>query len=281
MRAMPMQRFLKLNHRNCPSSDISHCILLAGLASVLLWSAPVIAAGPINTLNDTGITFYGDAKSNALTTEPADYPGQDARYGRDAQEAAGLLAKTGGGSKGFDFTKIANDGTEAPETAALGTGAKDWGCTRDNVTGLMWEIKTTSGLRSQDNTYTWYDSNSATNGGDAGISAGGSCSASDRCDTEKFVEDVNAAVLCGHSDWRMPSAGELMSIVDYGITYPTLDRNWFPNTSAGGQYGLYYWWASAMAYNSSWAWYVDFKDHQVAYDAKSSSYQVRLVRAGQ
>jgi hypothetical protein len=44
---------------------------------------------------------------------------------------------------------------------------------KDNVTGLIWEMKTSKDAvknytdpHDADNTYTWYDSNPATNGGD-------------------------------------------------------------------------------------------------------------------
>ena len=40
---------------------------------------------------------------------------------------------------------------------------------RDNVTGLMWEVKTDDGgLRDKDWTYSWYNPDATTNGGSAG-----------------------------------------------------------------------------------------------------------------
>ena len=56
------------------------------------------------------------------------------------------------------YTKIANNGAELPDSAYFGSNTGDWACTRDNATGLIWEVKTTSGLRNQSNTYTNYDS---------------------------------------------------------------------------------------------------------------------------
>ena len=231
------------------------------------------AVGPNNALNDTGIDSFADDSKNNLTVEPATHPGQDAGIGRDAAAKAGVLTKVGGGSKGFDFTKIANDGTELPASAALDANAKDWACTRDNVTGLMWEVKTTSGLRSQDHSYTWYNSDPATNGGSAGTVSGGTCFASGRCDTAKYVADVNAAGLCARNDWRMPTRSELRSIVDLGRTDTAIDTVWFPNTPAS-----FFWSASAFAFDSGFAWSVD---GSASSDGKSSAYQVRLVRAGQ
>ena len=89
---------------------------------------------------------------------------------------------------------------------------------QDNVTGLIWEIKTVDGdLHDKDNSYSWYNSNTSTNGGSAGIENGGSCPDTGNCDTEKFVTSVNAQGLCGANDWRMPNKEELRSIVDYSI----------------------------------------------------------------
>ena len=247
-------------------------LVLAALAN------PAWAVGPKNALNDTGITTYGDATSNSLTTEPPDYPGQDARFGRDAAAAAGKLPKVGAGSKGFDFTKIANNGSVLPASAVLGQGSSDWGCTYDNVTGLMWEVKVNdaSHLRHMNWSYTWYDSNASTNGGSVGTASAGVCKTTGRCDTEKFVQDVNAAGLCGHSNWRMPTRKELISIVDYGRYNPAVDAGWFPNTLAS-----VFWSASALAYGSSNAWLVYFNFGHAHYDGKGNGGQVRLVRAGQ
>ena len=52
------------------------------------------------------------ACSVANTGNAAAYPRQDARFGRDAAQAAGQLlpAKTGGGAAGFDFTPHDADG---------------------------------------------------------------------------------------------------------------------------------------------------------------------------
>lgn len=250
-------------------------ILLPTLA--LTWLATAQAAG----LNDTGITDCSNDTSVVtigVASDGGTHPRQDCRYGRDAAAAAGGLPKVGAGGKGFDFQKIANDGTVLDATAALGTAAGDWACTRDNVTGLIWEVKTASGLRSQNSSYSWYSSNAATNGGSVGLASLGNCATSGRCDTEKFVADVNAAGLCGASNWRMPSRQELISIVDYGRIYQAaIDPTYFPGTSQAN-----FWSASASATSSDYAWYVRFTDGSALSDFhKYFPLQVRLVRAGQ
>ncbi|MCF8168920.1 MAG: DUF1566 domain-containing protein [Rhodoferax sp.] len=248
-------------------------IVVLGLLSALGCAASSCAAG----LNDTGITDCSDDNAVVTTGVEADtgsHPRQDCRYGRDAAAKAGM-PKVGGGGKGFDFTKIANDGTVLPETAALGTAAKDWACTRDNVTGLIWEVKTTSGLRSQSHAYSWYNSNAATNGGSVGTASGGTCFATGRCDTEKFTADVNAAGLCGASDWRMPRVKDLAGIADLGRSYPAIDPVHFPNTPSSD------FWSGSPYADSDVAWSVNFVYGEVYYRSRRSNDAVRLVRGGQ
>jgi hypothetical protein len=104
-------------------------------------------------LNDTGQTQCFDGGVLAACTETntgdsATHPRQDGRFGRDARAGEGLLARVGAGAAGFDFTKICNSGEAAatgtcPENPRPGSDPNEWGCTRDNVTGLLWEVKTT------------------------------------------------------------------------------------------------------------------------------------------
>ncbi|MBK6593784.1 MAG: DUF1566 domain-containing protein [Burkholderiales bacterium] len=266
-----------------PPRSASYIAVAAPVTALVLIVLPAHAAGPTGLLNDTGITFCGDVTTNIATcaTVAADggtFPGQDARYGRDAQAAAGQLTKVGGGDAGFDFTKMANNGTVLPADAALGSGATDWACTRDNVTGLIWEVKTTSGLRSQSHTYSWYNSNPATNGGAVGQASRGSCFTEDRCDTEKYVQDVNAVGLCGVSDWRMPTVKELEGIAHHGGPIPAIDPSYFPNTPISR-----FWSGSPWADGSTLAWIVHFSTGASAGDRRNSysDHGVRLVRAGQ
>jgi hypothetical protein len=208
--------------------------------------------------------------------------GQDARYGRDAAAGTSALTKSslggvqGGGANGFDFVKISNAGTPVQASTVLGSNPGDWGCTYDNTTGLMWEVKTTSGLRSQSHTYTWFSSNSATNGGAAGTASGGTCFVTGRCDTEKFVQDVNATNMCGHSDWRMPTYRELQGLVRLGVS-PAIDNAYFPNTVSN-----YFWSGSPVASSSSYAWVVSFSNGSSNYGNRNGgNLYVRLVRVGQ
>ena len=234
---------------------------------------PLIGGG---TFNDTGITWSGDALfGNATTCDPSHPAGQDCHYGRDAQAVAGTLNKVGGGNAGFDYTKIANDGSVLPASAALGSGPNDWACTRDNVTGLIWEVKTSDGgLRDQFNTYTWYDPNSPD--GNPGTQSGGSCTGS-ACDTTGFVQAVNAQGLCGASDWRMPTWRQLQGIVDYGRFSPAIDSGYFPNPGIS-----VFWSGSPRANDSNYAWVVMLDIGAASpYGRRGDGYLVRVVRGGQ
>lgn len=180
------------------------------------------------------------------------------------------------GVSGSDFTLVANSGALIPTgTALLGERPNDWGCNYDKKAGLMWEVKTASGLRSRSHTYTWYDSNASTNGGGDGTVSGGSCAVDGRCDTEKFVQDANAARMCGYSDWRMPSIRELNSLVLLGVSSAN-GGGYFPNTASG-----YFWSASPVTGILSQAWTISFIGGTSATAlpyGRDGKYYVRLVR---
>lgn len=234
-------------------------------------------------LNDTGITWSGHATSgNAAFCDPVHPAGQDCHFGRDAHAVAGTLAKIGGGHAGFDFTKIANDGSVLPASAVLGSGPNDWACTRDNVTGLIWEVKVDnpSHLRDRGHTYTWYDTYydpSSPEGSLRGVQNGGTCVGS-ACDTTGFVQAVNAQGLCGASDWRMPVRRELQEIVDYGRYLPAIDTGYFPNTPSS-----WFWSVSQGPYThatDAWAWAVLFTHGDAMPWHGGWTQSVRLVRGG-
>jgi len=228
-------------------------------------------------LNDTGIDWCANDTTNNLACPVASHPGQDGDHGRDALARAGQLQKVGGGAAGFDFTKLDANGNALPASAT------SWDCVRDNHTGLIWEVKTTSGLRSQTNLYTWYNPDPNTNGGSAGVQNGGvgvqnsSLCTGSACDTHGFVQAVNQQGLCGASDWRLPTRRELMSIVRSGPTSPAIDTAYFPNTLVG----VGFWSSSLYAHSSNRVWFVYFDGGRVDDTDQSNYGRVRLVRAGQ
>ena len=173
--------------------------------SAMAWASPV---------PDTGQTKCYDVAGKVITCPS---PGQ-ALYGQDANYSINPMS----------YTKLDGSGNALPDSAT------SWVMVKDNVTGLIWEMKTNKdGVKNYndphdaDNTYTWYDSNPATNGGNAGTPGSGT-------DTEDFIKALNDANYGGYSDWRLPTIKELAYIVDYSIPYPgpTINTTYFPNTAA-------------------------------------------------
>jgi len=234
----------------------------------------------IAALNDTGQDGCADATTGNLTCPQSGFPRQDGEFGRDALALAGLLTKIGGGEAGFDFTKISNSGQPLPAAAALGAGANDWACTRDNVTGLLWEVKLNSvaSLRHQTHRYTWYSTDSSINGGNPGsVGSAGTCGSTlSLCNTQAFVAAVNAQGLCGFNDWRMPDQGQLLGIVSHKRINPAIDPTYFQNTQ-----NSVYWTGRNFAGVASDGWNVYFYDGFLFNSTLSSAIHVRLVRGGQ
>lgn len=163
----------------------------------------------------------------------------------------------------------------------MGTGATDWACTRDNTTGLTWEVKTgDGGLRDQSWRYSWYSTDTATNGGNEGsnsntTSCGGTPTS---CNTQAYTAAVNTAPgLCGFTDWRLPSARELQTLVHASVWNPAIDTTYFPNTPGFSRF----WSASSFSPYPVLAWVVDFLDGPIHAWDKVYDFYVRLVRGGQ
>ena len=107
--------------------------------------------------------------------------------------------------------------------------------------------------------------------------SGASCTGT--VSTMTWASALSAAentVFAGFSDWRLPSAKELQSLVETGCFGPAINEARFPNTSTG-----YYWSSSSVAAYASGAWVVVFDYGGVYVSGRSGNYGVRLVRGGQ
>ena len=170
--------------------------------------------------------------------------------------AALALNSAQDGMIGRDVTSASNtDGKLGFGFSAVGSYASSE-CVKDKLSGLVWEGKTTTGERASSNSYSNY--------GDSRFG-----------DASTYVTAVNAAKLCGYSNWRLPTRDELQALVDYSVVSPnaTIDATWFPNTVAAS-----YWSASSYLGSSAKAWSVSFANGSVSNSARSGKLQLRLVR---
>ena len=210
-------------------------------------------------LNDTGTTWAGDYPSggNAMCTSTISGL-QDCHYGRDATHN-----NNSDGHAGFSYTKLDAKGQSLPASAA------SWSCVRDNVTGLVWEVKTNDGsIHDKDNTYRW-----------GGRTARGAGYGTYYNDWNSLVDGSNNQRLCGFSNWRLPTRVELQSIVLHdGKILTRIDTTFFPNMEHS-DFWSDFWSASPVAKSSTASWYVNFNDGFVGGDYRSKKFFVLLVRS--
>lgn len=236
------------------------------LSSVMITVAATLAhmgAHASHRLNDTGIGFCIDANGTFIDCVGT---GQDAESGRDVTHP-----EDRDGRAGFSFTRLCNSGEHAgegdcPALPAPGDGPHEWGCTRDEVTGLLWENKTASGHRAGARLYTFFSRRYDPDGQFGGPH-----------DVTGFLKSVNEAGLCGAHDWRLPTPEELQGIIDMGVvSSPPIDGRFFPNTASN------VYWAAGVVRGTplakELAWGNSFGD--VTSQFRESPRAVRLVRDG-
>ena len=219
--------------KQIPLSMVRTMSLILSIVLMTLFAQLPASAGQF-PIPDTGqTTCYGD-EGNVI--DPCPKPGEPF-YGQDANYAINPRS----------YTKLDERGNDLPITAT------SWTMVRDNVTGLIWEVKTDDGsIHDKDDTYSWEEAESI------------------------FIAGVNAKNFGGHSDWRLPDINELASITNKGQYLPAIDEAYFPNIISNS-----YWSSTTYASDSDGAWRVNFSNGDVDFYYKSHSYYVRAVRGGQ
>ncbi|MCJ8315177.1 MAG: DUF1566 domain-containing protein, partial [Saccharospirillaceae bacterium] len=166
-----------------------------------------------NPFNDTGVDLCTDGSDiNLDCATLIEFTQQDGALGLDALAAKGEMYKKGSGRKGFDFTKIAADGSvytlafptefqfETVEDEEKVIIPEFHHCVLDNITGLMWETKHANVDEDEYREIGHYRSFLQFD------------------DTHFYVDAINAAQRCGYDNWRLPTPKELWGITDYSLT---------------------------------------------------------------
>ncbi|WP_298607889.1 DUF1566 domain-containing protein [uncultured Thiothrix sp.] len=245
----------------------------------------------ITKINDTGVTSCGDyarghsgiSNNDVICQLLSDSNGDPVPSGQDGTSGRDFSTSDDeDGHAGFSFTKIDNTGV------ALASSASQWSCVKDNVTGLIWEMKTDdSGLHDKDDSYVWYESDPRLGNGGlpgyekatdydpsrydqtcSGFSIGNN---STYCNTKAFVTRVNQSSYCGANNWRLPTREELNSLVDYAAS-PKIDTRYFPFVQSN-----YYWTSVPYAYLNKHVWAISFQYGGGSPWEKQYDYPARLV----
>ena len=85
-----------------------------------------------------------------------------------------------------------------------------WACVVDKKTGLVWENKTDDeSIHDGYWSYSWFnDGQGVENSGDCYFEK-------DRCDTADLIRRMNKEKTCGLTQWRLPTAEELLTLVNH------------------------------------------------------------------
>jgi hypothetical protein len=198
------------------------------------------------------------------TDENSPFYGQDAQYQGTARS----------------YTKLGQGGVALPDDAT------EWIMVRDNVTGLIWEMKNNmddtpdyTNPHDADNIYYWCDSKSTIYWSNSNSIIDGLCHpARDESyiNTEDIISSINTENFGGFNDWRVPTIKELLSIFYAGLP-PYVEWKYFTPTKQ------YYHWSSTQIGTYAWNvgpdFSVDYNNNGYIY-ATWAQYAVRAVRGG-
>lgn len=238
---------------------------------------PLLSPTPQTTgkVNDTGLTTCSDETANNLPCPVTTHPNQDAESGRDLTANDNL-----DGYAGFSFTKLDSNGVPLADQMTT-YATTPWSCVKDNVTGLIWEVKTNDGgLHDVNTSYTAEESSGTEEICNlAGLT----------CTTTNYIEAVNNEGLCNANDWRLPTLDELfgLTVLDSSViannpTNITIDTNYFPHIIRSQDLSTY--WTSDISYIQDqryYSYFVNFKSGSFGFLYRSQQYGTLLVRGKQ
>jgi len=185
---------------------------------------------------DTGQTKCSNNSQEIPCQNPGGY-----LYGQDADYHSGYAPS---------FTKLDSNGNPLPDSA------KDWVMVKDNVTGLIWEVKTSDdSIHNKINTYSWEEAH------------------------DTFINQLNAEKFGGWADWRIPSRIELESITDRSTGFSQRYFAYFDVSNFNWDDFLYFYWSSThLAGDIDRVWTFFFKDSTEYIANKTEKKSVVAVR---
>ncbi|MDH5710366.1 MAG: DUF1566 domain-containing protein [Gammaproteobacteria bacterium] len=164
------------------------------------------------------------------------------------------------------YLKKSNTGDVLPDNAT------EWACVEDVENGLIWEVKSDTGVQNTSNSYSWFEPDAIEE--PQGVADGGRCSGDADCDTHAYVTLLNERNYCGYSNWRLPTKDEMLSIVNFDSNAPVkINTDYFPDALPS-----WYWTASSNENHPDHAWYVLFRNGIALNDLKERPKHIRLVR---
>lgn len=134
------------------------------------------------------------------------------------------------------------------------------GTVLDKQTGLMW-MRCSLGQ-------SWDSSNSTCSGSAKAYTWQQALQAAQQLD--------QSGGYAGYTDWRLPNIRSLSSLASFHCSDPAINTTVFPDTPAA-----HYWSASPVESNTGLIFSFDQSSGKVYFYSLSSTYDVRLVRAGE
>lgn len=194
---------------------------------------PSLARDYSSPVSFTVTEFYGDKISYLLTVKGK----ACTTTTKDTASATPTCTIASVGSTGYSLVFKACDALN------VATYYDKTECVRDNATGLIWEGKTSTGLRAGDNKYNNLDSTSLLQIAANTVPLTTPLPARSPTQVEidaldntvGYKNNVNALALCGSNRWRLPTLTELQTIRLPGTT-TQIDMEWFSTTNFNGYY---------------------------------------------